>query len=134
VFLTSRGRHGNNALVGAVEVVVVRRRRGARRSLPNPQDSLQRIQQNQTPNPWSEADTLEHVKQGKTCNKCRHWLPKEKGQEELKRDQFWERAFRYHGDGTDLSPRHLGDPKQYSICNKRGCACHELSSCEHWDS
>lgn len=114
--------------------MVVRRRRGAGpRTLRDPHESLKKVQANETPYAWSEADTLRHVEQGRTCSKCRHFVPKEKGQEELRRDQFWERAFKYHGDGTDLSPRHLGDPKEYSICNKRGCACHELSSCEHWD-
>lgn len=110
-----------------------RRRGGGPRQLQDPQESLKKIQDNQVPYQWSEADTLRHVREGRTCSRCRHFVPKEKGQEELRKDQFWERAFKYHGDGTDLSPRHLGDPKEYSICDKRGCACHELSSCEFWE-
>lgn len=109
-------------------MVVGKTRRGAGpRQLPDPEDSRKTVEQNKTPFNWSEARKLEHAQAGRVCSQCRHWVEKKKGHEELKRDQFWERAFLYHGDGTDLSPRHLGDPSEYSVCNKRSVAVHELA-------
>ena len=105
-----------------------RNRGGGPRQLEDPSKRSKQIQQNQTPKDWREAvKNEEHVKAGRVCSRCRHFVDKKKGHEELKRDQFWERAFLYHGDGTDLGPRHLGDPKEYSVCSKKDAAVHELA-------
>jgi hypothetical protein len=110
-------------------VVVGKSRRGAGpRSLPDPKESRKKFENDPRPKDWADAVKNEkHVKRGEVCSQCRHWVDKKKGHEELQRDQFWERAFLYHGDGTDLGPRHLGDPREYSVCNKRGVAVHELA-------
>lgn len=104
-----------------------RNRGGGPRTLEDHETRLKQIQANQTPKDWSEAKKTEAFRRGEICSRCRHFVDKKVGQEELKRDQFWERAFKYHGDGTDLSPRHLGDPSEYSVCRKKDCAVHELA-------
>ena len=103
--------------------------------LPDPNESLKKLQgaSQSTSSKWDQAHLQDHVQEGRFCGRCRHFVDKAKGHEELRRDQFWERCFKYHGDGTDWKLRHIGNPEDYSICNKRGCATHQHSTCEFWE-
>lgn len=80
--------------------------------------------------PWVHAVMLPHVQCGETCGQCEHWMDPVKGQEFLKKDGFWERTFHGHDDGHDLTRSHIGDPRDYSVCKKKGhVASHKLSTC-----
>lgn len=96
-------------------------------SFQHPDQTWKKIQGREGPSPFDKL--LEHkgaMLEEDVCCKCRHFVDKKQGQEELKRDQFWERVFNNHGDGTDFKLKHIGDPRAYSICRLKGCATHEL--------
>jgi len=67
-----------------------------------------------------------------SCSQCDHCLPLEEGQKLLAAAKFFENAFNQFGDGTDIKPYHIGDPRQYTICRYRHMVVHQYAKgCEY---
>ena len=107
----------------------------ADRKLRDPRESLRILLNQHQSGHFNAVQQMPDVRQGYVCGTCRHFMDKQKGQEALRQDEFWDRCFHQHDDGHDLKPHHIGDPTRYSICKLKDVACHESGvACQQWEA
>jgi len=71
-----------------------------------------------TPEKWTPTPPED------SCSFCDHCLPLEQGQKLLIEANFFKEAFNKFGDGSDIKPYSIGDPRQYSVCKYRSIVVH----------
>jgi len=75
------------------------------------------------------VDDMADLHEGRICLNCRGYEDPVKAQELIRKEQFWERAFGQHGDGSDLKPYMFGDLSNYSVCSRLGIVTSAFSTC-----